>query len=81
MDNIGIAIVALFVFLTVIFFVAVISGLFIWLLWPAVIPAVLPGLVASGAVAAELSFWKSMLLGLLSSALFKSTSVNNKQSN
>lgn len=52
--------------------VSVLGGLFVWLLWPAVVPVAFPGLVASGAIAGELSFWHSILLAWLCGTLFKS---------
>jgi hypothetical protein len=59
--------------------VAVLSGVFIWLMWPLVIPVVFPGAVASGMIAKEISLSSAILLSWLSSLLFKSsTSKINK---
>lgn len=61
--------------------VLVVGGLvtvLVWLLYPTVVAAVFPGLVASGAVAAKLSFWDSFWLAILCSVLFKSHNISSK---
>lgn len=78
MDNIfkvvGMAIIAI-VLLTL---AALIGGTILWLIWPVVIPAVFPTAVTSGVVAGELSWWTSVCLTWLCSALIKSSNTNFK---
>lgn len=38
-----------------VFVLSVFGGTFVWLIWPVAIPSALPGLVASGVIAAKLS--------------------------
>lgn len=59
--------------------VGFIMGLFIMFLWPVVIPAIIPGLVKAGIVAARLSFWQSVCTGWLFTILIKSTQTNNNE--
>ena len=75
--GVGIAVIATIL----IAFAALLSGTILWLLWPIVIPAVLPLLVKSGQLPAELGWWVSVCLVWFFSILVKSTAkteVNNK---
>jgi nitrogen fixation protein FixH len=56
-----------------IFFVAVISGTLVWMVWPVAVPAAFPGLVASGTLAAELTWAQSVCLTWLAGCLVKSS--------
>jgi len=60
-----------------IFFAAVFGGTIVWLVWPVAIPAVFPGLVAAGSLAAKLSWWQSVVLTWLLGILIKSTNTTN----
>lgn len=53
--------------------VAVFAGTLVWLMWPVVIPAVLPGLVISGVIAGKVSWWACVCLTWLMGILVKST--------
>ncbi len=63
--------------------VAIVSILFrTWLIqicWEAVVPAVLPGLVASGAVAGTIGFWKALLAWSLVDLLTQKSSAEKKE--
>jgi hypothetical protein len=59
----------------------VLAGFFIWWLWPIAVPAFFPGLVASGTLAAEVSFWQSVALSWLCGALFGKVKYNKGNSN
>lgn len=66
--------------LALIFVIAMISGTFLWLIWPIAVPATFPGLVASGVVAAKLSWWASVCLAWLFAILIKgTTSTSSKE--
>ena len=54
---------------------AVLGGTIVWLIWPVVVPAVFPGIVESGSLAGELSWWVSVCLTWLASILIKSSST------
>jgi len=41
------------------------GGIGIWLLWPHVVPAILPGAVASGLISKDISFITAVMLGFL----------------
>lgn len=58
---------------------ALIIGTVIWLVWPVAVPSVLPTLVAQGYVPAQLSWWTSVCVALLCSALFKSTNMSTSK--
>lgn len=60
---------------TVAFF-AVLGGTIVWLIWPVVVPAVLPGLVAAGTIAAKLTWWVSVCLTWLCALLIKTASTS-----
>lgn len=50
------------------------------MLWPWIVPAVFPGLVANGSIAAELTFWQYWGVSVLCAFLFKpgGIKVNSK---
>jgi hypothetical protein len=56
------------------------SGTLVYWLWPVAIPAAFPGLVASGVLAAKLSWWASVCLTWILGILIKSTQTNNNRS-
>ena len=64
----------------VVFILAILSGVFVWLLYPYVVNAVLPGVVASGAIAAKLTIWQSIGLAWLCSILFKGSGSSSSSS-
>lgn len=57
---------------------SLISGTLLWLFWPYAMAA-FPGLVKSGTLAAELSWWTSVALSFVCAILVKSgqTNTNN----
>ena len=61
---------------TVAFF-ALIGGTILFWIWPVAIPAAVPGLVASGAIAGKITWWASVCLVWLMGILVKSTNTNN----
>lgn len=66
--------------LAVVFVVSLIGGTFLWMIWPVAIPAAFPALVASGMLAAKLSWWASVCLTWLFGLLIKpSTTVQKKE--
>jgi hypothetical protein len=78
MDKFMMGLGALFMGVFLIFVAAFIGGTLVWLLWPVAVPAVLPGLVASGMLAAKLSWWQAVCLAWLIGLLFKgSTATTN----
>lgn len=60
--------------------VSVFTGTIIWLIWPVAIPAAFPGLVASGTIAAKLSWWASVCLSWIFGLLIKSSQSNSSHS-
>jgi len=58
---------------------AFISGTILFLIWPVAIPAVFPGLVASGVIAARLSWWVSVCIVWVFSILIKAPQTNNNK--
>lgn len=58
-------------------FVALLGGTVVYLLWPVAIPAVFPGLVESGTIASEISWWVSVCFTWLCGILIKSSQTNN----
>ncbi len=60
--------------IVIIAFASLISGTIVWLIWPHIIPVVLPGLVAKGIIVGNLGWWKSVLLSWIIGTLFKSPS-------
>ena len=59
---------------------ALFGGTIVFWIWPVVIPAAFPGLVASGVIAGKLAWWQSVCLTWLFGILIKSvqTNTNNK---
>jgi hypothetical protein len=56
---------------------AVLGGTILWLIWPVTIPAVFPGIVASGVLAAKLTWWQAVFFVWVCALLIK-TSVNKE---
>lgn len=52
--------------------ISIISGTILYLIWTTAITAAFPGLVESGTIAAELTWWQSVCLSWLFGILFKS---------
>ena len=52
---------------------SLISGTILWLIWPIAIPAVFPGLITSGILAARLKWWIAVCLVWIFSILIRST--------
>ena len=61
-------------------FLSLFSGTLVYWLWPVAIPAAFPGLVASGALAAKLSWWASVCLAWIMGILIKATQTNSNKS-
>jgi len=57
---------------------AVLSGTFVWLLWPVVIPVVFPSLVASSVIAGKLSWWVAVCFAWLTGLVFKTPASVSK---
>ena len=64
--------------LLMLFITAVFGGTIIWLVWPVAIPAIFPGLVASGVIAGKISWFASVFFTWICSILFKSASTSSK---
>ena len=58
--------------------IAVLGGTLIWLIWPVAVPGAFPGLVASGALAAKLTWWQSVCLTWLFGFLLKNSGGSTK---
>jgi len=71
--------VALVGALALLFVASLIGGTFLWLIWPVAIPAAFPGLVASGVLAAKLSWWVAVCLTWLFGLLIKSSTTVQKK--
>jgi len=71
MDKIVVAVLAAIGGLIVIGLAAVLGGTLVWWFWPHCVPYVLPGAVASGALAASLTWWKAVLFTWVCGILFK----------
>lgn len=56
---------------------AVFSGTIVFILWPKVIPVVLPGLVSSGQIVGKLPWATAVLLSWLCGLLFKGGSSSS----
>jgi len=56
---------------------ALFEGTIVYWIWPVTIPAVFPGLVASGTIAGKLLWWQSVCLTWLCGILIKSTQTNS----
>jgi hypothetical protein len=63
--------------MAIVAFVALIGGTIVYLIWPVAIPAAFPGLVESGTIAGEISWWGSVCITWLCSILIKSSQTNN----
>jgi len=68
--GVGAAVVAL----VLLFIVAVFAGTLVWLIWPYVVPFVLPGIVVKGFIIGEIGWWHAVLLSWLCGILFKGSS-------
>jgi len=54
---------------------AFIGGTLVFLLWPVAVPALLPGLVASGILAAKITWWQAVCATWLAGLLIKGTTT------
>ena len=81
MNNSLTVIGGVFIGFIVVVLAAVLGGTIVWLIWPHVIPIVLPGLVASGAIAGKLLWWKAVLLTWLCRILFGGLNSSSSSSN
>jgi hypothetical protein len=79
MHQLSTIILSVLAIMALVLFVAVIGGVFVWALWPIVMPVAFPGAVASGLIAKDLSLWHSILLSWLAASLFKSTSTSSNK--
>lgn len=77
MKNLFTALGAIIFGIIVIAIAAVFGGTLVWLIWPHAIPAVFPGLVAGGMIAAKLTWWKAVLFTWLCGILIKSTTSSS----
>lgn len=79
MDNetLGGCIRAIIGIIVIIAIAAFFMSIFIYLLWPVVIPAVFPKLVAEGYIVGKLSPALSLGIAILCASLFKGTSYKN----
>jgi hypothetical protein len=57
--------------------VAVFGGTIVYWVWPVAIPAVFPGLVEKGVLAAHLAWWPAVCFTWLCGILIKSSQTNN----
>lgn len=67
---------AILISLITIALIALLGGTIVYWLWPIAIPAAFPGLVASGTLAAKITFWPAVALNWLFILLIKD--VNTK---
>ena len=81
MDKIVTAITVALGGLILIGLVAVLGGTLVYWFWPHFIGDVLPGLVASGAVAGSIAWWKAVLFTWTCGILFKGSSSSSSSSN
>ena len=58
---------------------AVLGGTIIYWIWPVTIPAVFPGLVASGVIAGTISWKVAVFLTWIFGILIKATQTNNNK--
>ena len=79
MNNFLVLVGKTFLIFGVVFLGAFLGGTIVWLLWPLAIPAVFPSLVASGVIAAKLTWWQSVCFAWLSGLLIKSSSFNTAE--
>jgi len=78
MDKVVTAIAVALGGLLLIGLVAVLGGTLVYWFWPHCVPHVLPGLVASGAIAGSLAWWKAVLFTWTCGILFKGSSSSSK---
>ena len=71
--NVTAGIGAFVITMIVVFMAACFGGTLIWLIYPATLPSIFPGLVTSGAIAAELSWWSSVCITWFCNVLLKTT--------
>jgi len=62
--------------IALVFVLAVFSGTILYWIWPVAIPAVFPGLVATGVIAGKLSWWAAVTFTWLCGILIKSSTTN-----
>ena len=74
LETIGAAVAAILV----VGLCSVLGGTVLFLIWPVAVPAAFPGLVASGALAARLSWCGSVCLSWVAHILIKSTTTTKK---
>lgn len=70
---------AIFIVMIVALLVALFGGTLVWLLWPIAIPAVFPGLVSKGVLAAHLGWWQSVTFVAIVYLLFHRGSSKEKE--
>jgi hypothetical protein len=70
---VGVSIIAEMV--GIILVMTLISGTLLWLFWPVAIPAMFPGLVTSGTLAASLTWWQSVAAAWIFSILVKPSAI------
>lgn len=64
--------------LVTLFIAAVFGGTIVWLVWPVAIPAIFPGLVASGVLAGKISWFAAVFFTWICAILVKSSSTSSK---
>lgn len=74
MDNFVAAVVGILLLMGTLFIGAFLGGTILFFIWPVAIPAMFPGLVASGVIATKLAWWQAVCGVWLFSILIKSTS-------
>jgi hypothetical protein len=80
MKDMSVVLAAVLGILAIGILVAIFGGWIVYLTWPIAIPAAFPGLVASGTLAASLTFWQSVCLAWLAGCLVKSSHTSTKAS-
>jgi uncharacterized membrane protein len=63
--------------MVVVAIVAVLGGTLVFWIWPVAIPAVFPGLVATGTIAGKISWWTAVCFTWLCGLLIKNTQTHN----
>jgi hypothetical protein len=56
---------------------AILGGTIIYWVWPVAIPAVFPGLIESGTLAAKLAWWPAVCFTWICGILIKSSQTNH----
>ena len=74
MKNFFVRIGIFFLAVIIAFFSAIITGFIVFKLWPYVFPVILPGLVANGTIAAEITFKQAICFMWFTNLLFFSRS-------